>query len=151
MSSILGLLQRKTSLSPASYRPVRDRKPAVPYSPGMRNPERNPYDSGAPTLFAEFPADSKIGRLVRQGDARWRLKEMLEAEEETLRQEQENSLISDRIARERAVHQLDVQYLIRFGVTATDREAFQRILAEVGQTGALSLREAADLVQTTLS
>lgn len=151
MSTILGSTERKTSIHFSSLTLVRDGKVAAPYSPGMRNPERNPYDSAAPTLFAEYPADSKIGRLVRQGDARWRLKEMLEAEEEIQRQELENSRISDRIARERAEHQLDVQYLVRFGVTAADREAFQRVLAEVGQTGAFSLREAADRVQTSIS
>jgi hypothetical protein len=114
----------------------------------MRNPEKNPYDSAAPKLFAAYPADSDIGILVRQGDARWRLSEMAQAEEEIRQREASNAAITDRIERARAEHELNMHYLIHFGVAASERREFQRVLEQVGRTGELSLREAAGQVRT---
>ena len=112
----------------------------------MRKPTRNPFNSPAPTLFAAYPATSSIGIDIRRGDARLRLSEMGEAEQTVRRQEATNAAISDRLARMQAEHQLDMQYLIQFGVKASERETFRQILEEVSRHGGLSLREAANLV-----
>jgi hypothetical protein len=111
----------------------------------MRKPERNPYDSSAPLLFAESPATSEIGIVLRKSDAKARLREMAEVEPTILRQEAINSEIADRIERLHAEHQLNMQYLMQFGVSAAERETFRAILEEVSRHGGLGLREAADL------
>lgn len=112
----------------------------------MTTPDRNPFDSAAPQLSASFPPDSEIGRLVRRGDARWRLAEMAAAEPEVRRQEQAQAAIDDRLTRIQVEHAWNIQYLIRFGVAASQRAAFQQILEEVSIDGGYTLREAADRV-----
>ena len=111
----------------------------------MRNLDVNPYQSQCPELLAQYSSTSDTGRNVRRGDAAVRLKEMLAAEASIREQEQIQAQIWDRIERLCAEHELNMQYLIQFGVTACERGVFQRILREVAEHGGLSLREAADL------
>lgn len=106
---------------------------------------RNPYDSALPTLFAEYPATSEIGRHVRRADAQLQLKAMADAEQGVQQQEELNRQIADRLARMRAEHELAMQYLVQFGVTANERETFRSILEEIAQHGGLDLRQAANL------
>ncbi len=148
MTSSNGLQRRKLRAHPHFVRQFRDEPATAEYVAGMRKSERNPYDSAAPTLFTEYPPNSDIGRLVRRGDARWRLAEMAAAEQQIHRQEMANAAITSRIARMQAEHELDMQYLIQFGIKASERATFHRILEEVSSNGELSLREAADLVRT---
>lgn len=107
---------------------------------------RNPYHSYAGTLFAQYPADSPLGRTMRQADARKRLTEMDEAEAETGREQALRAKIAGRIERMEALHRLNMDYLIRFGVRADKREAFREVLKEVAEQGSLTLRQAADFV-----
>ncbi len=111
----------------------------------MRNPDRNPLDSACPTLFDLYPPCSELGIALRKGDARLRLREMDDAESGVRERERETAAIENRLQRMTAQHELDVQYLIEFGVSAAERAVFHQILGEVAQNGGLSLREAANL------
>ena len=105
----------------------------------------NPLDSYAKNLFEKHPADSEFGKIIRRGDARLRLQEILKAESTVKQQEELNQQISDGIERIQADHQLNMQYLIQFGVRADERLQFQQILEQVAEDGNLSLRQIANL------
>ncbi|QDT45179.1 hypothetical protein Pan241w_52980 [Gimesia alba] len=107
--------------------------------------EDNPLDSYAPKLFEQHPASSDIGIAIRRGDARLRLQEIRQAEAAVKHQEALNTQINDNIAHEQAEHQLNMQYLIQFGVRADERSQFQQVLEQITEHGGLSLREAANL------
>ncbi len=123
------------------------------YSAVMRNPNSpedpeqcdDPYASALPRLFDDHPATSPIGIHVRQGDAQLRLRQLEDAEAMIRQQEVLNAAITDRIERMRADHDLNMDYLLRFGVTASERAVFREVLKAVAQDGGLSLREAAQL------
>ncbi|MBW3600758.1 MAG: hypothetical protein KY475_26270 [Planctomycetes bacterium] len=108
---------------------------------------RNPYDSYAPEWLAEQPPSSEVGVAVRQGDARLRLQEMEAAETSVAAEEAAVAGIADRLQRIEAEHRLDMEYLLRFGVRASEREGFRRILDEVAAHGRLSLKKAANLAR----
>lgn len=105
----------------------------------------NPLDSYAPKLFEQHPASSEIGIAIRRGDAQLRLQELWQAEPAVKQQETLNAHIADNIARQQAEHQLNMQYLIQFGVRADERSQFQQLLEQITEHGGLSLREAANL------
>ena len=109
------------------------------------NTEKNPLDSYAKNLFDQYAAHSEIGIALRQGDARLRLKEILQAESVVKQAEEFNEQITDNIQRMQAEHELNMQYLIQFGVRADERVQFQHLLEQVSDHGGLSLREAANL------
>lgn len=114
----------------------------------MRNiPTRNPYHSYAGKLFDEYPAHSEIGRILRRGDAKKRLAEMDEVEAMIAQQERQHAEVADRIARTMAEHELNMHYLMHFGVRADEREEFRQLLGETADHGGLSLVEAANLAQ----
>lgn len=114
------------------------------------NTGQNPLDSYAKTLFEQHPPESKFGIAIRRGDARLRLQEMLKAEESVKNQERINTRITDHLSHMQAEHQLNMQYLMQFGVRADERMQFQEILEQVSEHGALSLREAAKLAHLTI-
>ena len=105
----------------------------------------NPLDSYAPRLFEQHSASSETGIAIRRGDARLRLQEIRQAESAVKQQEALNAQIADNIAREQAEHQLNIQYLIQFGVRADERLQFQQLLEQISEHGGLSLREAVNL------
>ena len=109
------------------------------------NTEKNPLDSYAKKLFEQYAAHSEIGIALRQGDARLRLKEIIQAESVVKQAEEFNEQITDNIERMQAEHELNMQYLIQFGVRADERVQFQHLLEQVSNHGGLSLREAANL------
>jgi len=109
------------------------------------NTGHNPFDSYAKKLFDQHSAHSEFGINIRRGDARLRLKEILQAESTVKQAEEFNAQITDNIARMSAEHELNMQYLIQYGVRADERAAFQQLLEQVSQHGGLSLREAANL------
>ena len=115
------------------------------------NSEKNPLDSYAKNLFDQYAAHSEIGIALRQGDARLRLKEILQAESVVKQAEEFNEQITDNIARINAEHELNMQYLIQFGVRADERLQFQQLLEQVANHGGLSLREAANLTHVIAS
>jgi len=147
MATDIGLQQRKNQSRLVSESGLDDQCVPAPYSARMREPDRNPYDSASPQLFADFPAGSAIGIHVRRGDAELRIQEMAEAEEGIREQEIVNAQITDRIERKQAEHQLNMEYLIRFGVSAAERAAFREILKAVAEHGGLSLRQAAEIAR----
>ncbi|MFN0196155.1 MAG: hypothetical protein ACKVT0_05385 [Planctomycetaceae bacterium] len=108
---------------------------------------RHPLDGYAPKLLAAYPALSPIGIALRTGDARTRLQEMQDAETETCSQEAQIVQVTDRLARVQAAHTLEMQYLMQFGVKASERHLFRTILEDVSGHGGLSLREAANLTR----
>lgn len=111
----------------------------------MRNtPDRSPLDSYAKTLFEQHSAHSECGIALRRGDARLRLREILQSESAVKQQEILNARITDHIARQQAEHALNMQYLIQFGVRADERQQFQQLLEQVAEQGYLSLREIAN-------
>ena len=105
----------------------------------------NPLDSYAKELFDQHPADSEFGIILRRGDARMRLKEILQAESTIKQQEELNKKIADNIVRQQVEHQLNMQYLIQFGVRADERQQFQQLLEQTAESGNLSLRQIANL------
>ncbi len=109
------------------------------------NGKNNPLDSYAKKFFDQHAAHSEIGIALRQGDARLRLKEILQAESVVRQAEEFNAQITDNITRINAEHQLNMQYLIQFGVRVDERLQFQQLLEQVANHGGLSLREAANL------
>ena len=109
------------------------------------NDKSNPLDSYAKNLFEQYAAHSEIGIALRRGDARLRLQEILQAESVVKQAEEFNEQITDNITRINAEHQLNMQYLIQFGVRADERLQFQQLLEQVSNHGGLSLREAANL------
>ncbi len=112
----------------------------------MRNsPDHNPLDSYAKKLFEQHDADSEMGIALRRGDARLRLQEILRVESAVQQQEIINEQITDNITRIQAEHELNMQYLIQFGVRADERTQFQQLLEQVSDHGGLSLRQTANL------
>ncbi len=109
------------------------------------NSDKNPLDSYTKNFFDQCAARSKIGIALRQGDARLRLKEILQAESVVKQAEEFNNQITDNIQRMQAEHELNMQYLIQFGVRADERLQFHHLLEQVSDHGGLSLREAANL------
>ncbi len=105
----------------------------------------NPLDSYAKKLFDQHSSDSEFGIILRRGDARLRLKEILQAESTVKQQEELNNQITNNISRIQAVHELNMQYLIQFGVRADERQQFQQLLEQTAETGNLSLRQIANL------
>ncbi len=116
-----------------------------------KNSDKNPLDSYAKNFFDQYAAHSEIGIALRQGDARLRLKEILRAESVVKQAEEFNEQITDNIARINAEHQLNMQYLIQFGVRADERIQFHHLLEQVSDHGGLSLREAANLTHAIVS
>ncbi|QDU10901.1 hypothetical protein [Gimesia aquarii] len=111
----------------------------------MRNTSAHrPLDSYAKTLFEQHSAHSGCGIALRRGDARLRLNEILQAELAVKQQEMINEQITDNIARQQAEHELNMQYLMQFGVRADERQQFQQLLEQVAKQGHLSLREIAN-------
>ncbi|MDP1796786.1 MAG: hypothetical protein Q8K78_04860 [Planctomycetaceae bacterium] len=109
-------------------------------------PERNPYDGTHSDFRGEYAATTPMGRAVRQSDAITRLQAMAAAEVAMVARERMNAEIADRLARMNAEHQLNMQYLIQFGVSADARCAFQVLRHVIAQHGGLTLQEAANLV-----
>lgn len=105
----------------------------------------NLLDSYAPSLFEQYPASSEIGIAIRRGDARLRLHEIRQVESAVREQEVLNAQITDNIARIQAEHELNMQYLIQFGIRADERLQFEQLLKQITEHGGLSLREAANL------
>jgi len=118
----------------------------TPHHNNGNNTDKNPLDSYAKKIFDQYAAHTEIGIALRQGDARLRLKEILQAESVVKQAEEFNEQITDNIQRINAEHQLNMQYLIQFGVRADERLQFQHLLEQVSNHGGLSLREAANLV-----
>jgi len=147
MSSILGFMQRKTSLSPTSYRPVRDRKSAPPYSPGMRKfnelPESDPLKAWD-FLYQRYPVGTASGRQLRQAVAKTWLHKMNQVDAELAQRELAEAESTERITRLQSEHDLNMQYLIHFGVTLQEREALRNVLQDVVVEGDLTIREAVD-------
>lgn len=75
-----------------------------------------------------------------------RLREMLTQEAEIQVEQQRIAEIDNRLQQMIAEQDLNMQFLIEFGVRADQRVAFQRLLHEVSQHGGLSLQEAANLI-----
>ena len=112
----------------------------------MRNtPDHSPLDSYAKTLFEQYAAHSECGIAIRCGDARLRLQEILQVESAVKQQEAINAQITDKLVRQQAEHELNMQYLIQFGVRADERTQFRELLEQAAEHGGLSLREAANL------
>ncbi|MCA9068801.1 MAG: hypothetical protein KDA84_07760, partial [Planctomycetaceae bacterium] len=108
-------------------------------------PDRDPYEGWAAEMRDRYPVTSEFGRSLRRADAKKRLQEMTAVEEEIRNREAQHAEIADRIARFIADHELQMQYLIHFGVRAEEREMFRHILEDVANHGGLTLRQAADL------
>ncbi|WP_232093023.1 hypothetical protein, partial [Gimesia panareensis] len=100
--------------------------------------------------FEQHPASSVIGIAIRRGDAQLRLQELWQAEAAVKQQETLNAQITNNIARQQAEHQLNMQYLIQFGVRADERSQFQHLLEQITEHGGLSLREAANLTHVAI-
>jgi len=101
-------------------------------------------------MLARYGAETSLGCNLRKGDAKLLLKRMQEAEAAVEALEDLNRKVSDRIARISAEHELNMQYLLQFGVSADERIVFQKLLAEISRHGGLTLDEAASLSRAQL-
>lgn len=102
----------------------------------------HPLAGELPDWLSRYSADTPMGRLLRQGDAKLMLKRMEEAEADYRRQE-EQRLIVDRFQRIHADQRLQAEYLLQFGVPLSNRGAFRETLTEVALHGGMMLSEAA--------
>ncbi|QDT38398.1 hypothetical protein [Stratiformator vulcanicus] len=117
----------------------------------MNSPSQDPLAGEIPSVLENYGVDTTTGRLLRQGDAKLMLKRMAEAEETIAEQERINREVTDRIELSVAEKRLELQYLIEFGVRASERQAFQVLLSEVAEHGGLTLREAAGLAHARMT
>lgn len=115
-----------------------------------RGLEKNPLAGELPDMRTRYGAETSLGRTLRKGDAKLLLQRMQEAEAAVEALEDLNRQISDRIARISAEHELNMQYLMQFGVSADERAVFQQLLAKISQHGGLTLDEAAVLSRAQL-
>lgn len=111
-----------------------------------KSQNRHPLDSYFREGFERNGTDTKAGRLIRQGDARTRLREMDECEAAVVRRLEEVATIADELSRHRAQVKLDTQYMIQFGVMARHRNVFRTLLIAAVESGGASLREIAGMV-----
>ena len=61
--------------------------------------------------------------------------------------EQHVARIGDRLQRLQAAHELNMQYLIMYGVSAEERHVFRDLLLKVVNNGSLTLRETTNLAR----
>jgi hypothetical protein len=94
-------------------------------------------------MFQKYPANTETGRRLRQSVAKTWLRDMAAVEAEIQEREAEQAVIADRIARMHAEHELNMQYLVHFGVTLSERETFRSLLDEVVRDGNLTIRDVA--------
>ena len=98
-------------------------------------------------MFEQYGAQTTIGRSLRQGDARTRLKEMDASEPTITHQLTLIDLVERGLARKRAEIRLDTQYLAKFGVLASERHVFRTLLQVVAENGSASLQDVARMTK----
>lgn len=149
MSTILGSTERKTSIHFSSLTLVRDGKVVTQYSPGMRKlneiPESDPLKAWD-YLYQRYPLSTAFGRQLRQAVAKTWLHNMNQIDAELAQREAADAESVERITRLQSEHELNMQYLIHFGVTLQEREAFRKLLEEVVMQGDLTILKAVDQV-----
>ena len=107
--------------------------------------DRNPLDGKCPGLVAKYGVETEFGRLLRKAEAQTRLNEMEAAEASIAAEEERSRGIEHRLQQIEAIHHVNMQYLLEFGVAADERNAFRAILQEVVEHGGLTIREASNL------
>jgi len=110
--------------------------------------DRNPFDGKCPELIKHHGVETEFGRLLRKAEAQTRLKEMEAAEANIVAEESRNREVDDRLAQMEAMHHLNMQYLLEFGVAAEERHALRTILQQVADRGNLTIHEAANQAQS---
>jgi hypothetical protein len=110
----------------------------------MTEPVAN-FDSFEVSFTGKYHVDEPMGRLLRSSNAKRLLQAMQHQEAIIAQRQQEVEAIEDRIQRINEQHRLEMQYLMAFGVIASHRQEFQRILEEVIVNGGMRLQAAADL------
>ncbi len=97
------------------------------------------------SFTGKYRIDVPMGRLLRSSNAKRLLQAMQQQEEMIAQRQQEVEAVEDRLQRINEQHRLEMQYLMDFGVIASHRQEFQRILEEIIVNGGMRLQAAADL------
>ena len=97
------------------------------------------------SFTGKYRVDEPMGRLLRSSNAKRLLQAMQQQEAMIAHRQQGIEAVEDRLQRINEQHRLEMQYLMDFGVIASHRQEFQRILEEVIVNGGLRLQAAADL------
>ena len=97
------------------------------------------------SFTGNYRVDEPMGRLLRSSNAKRLIQAMQRQEANISQRQQEIEGVEDRLQRINEQHRLDMQYLMNFGVVASHRQEFQRILEEVIVNGGMRLQAAADL------
>lgn len=92
----------------------------------------------------QFPAGSSLGKQIRQQEAAQLISAMKSAEFTVEQSEQRNRQIQNRLHRMTEEHRLNMDYLIRFGIKADQRQQLLAILEQVEQQGNFTLQQAID-------
>ena len=103
------------------------------------------FDNFEVSFTGKYRIDEPMGRLLRSSNAKRLLQAMQQQEAIIAQRQQEIEGVKDRLQRINEQHRLDMQYLMNFGVIASHRQEFQRILEEVIGNGGMRLQAAADL------
>lgn len=97
------------------------------------------------SFTGDYGVDVPLGRELRRANAK-RLREAMAQEESIVAKRlQEAAEITDRLQKVQESNRIEMQYLMDFGVIASHRDEFRRILDEVMMHGGMRLQAAADL------
>lgn len=146
MFSKYGLKKPKTPSATTSLGTARAPSAIKPYSALMRKldetPRADPINAWE-AMYRRYPANTDTGRRLRQAVAKTWLRDMDRLSAEVAEREAAAAEITESLARMQAEHELNMQYLVHFGVTLQEQEQLRSILEEVQRDGQLTIREAA--------
>ena len=109
------------------------------------NEKRTAFGDYEVSFTGDYLIDEPMGRSLRSSNAKRLLQAMQQSEADITQQQQKIEAAADRLQRINERHRLEMQYLMDFGVIASHRQEFKRILEEVISNGGMRLQAAADL------
>ena len=109
------------------------------------NQKRPTFGEYEVSFTGDYGVDEPLGRELRRSNAK-RLLQAMEQDEANIAQRLlEVAAIENRLQQVQENNRLEMQYLMDFGVVASHRDEFRRILEEVIVNGGMRLNAAADL------
>lgn len=95
-------------------------------------------------MLTDYSADTRLGRMLRRADAKLMLERLHQIERAIADQEASNTRVSDSIDRLKRQEELDVRFLMQFGIELEHRHHFRHLLQQTVCSGSLTLQQAAD-------
>ena len=112
---------------------------------GAVNQKRPTFGEYEVSFTGDYGIDEPLGRELRRSNAK-RLLDAMDRDEASIAQRLlEVAAIENRIQQVQENSRLELQYLMDFGVIASHRQEFHRILEEVIVNGGMRLQASADL------